>query len=275
MRCVYGIMILFVIFILPITVSANSFEIIPEHPVVGDTITIKGSAASNEKLDVSIDFEKIEKVAQGNKEYKYVLDFENPLKSNFAVRAEKVEKLNAAVKIVIWWTLSANANSEHVATISQNNVPKGKYQIKVYGTAAPEQSSVLLKIKASSIIKADNNGKFEYSYTTTKDFPVGTYNLNINGVKRSITLSQRNEKQGKDKPEKEEKEKKDNNKDDRNKNDDKVSEHPPSTPGPTETPEIKETSEKAPTSKPTPASDKIETKSVTLIQRFLNFFKFQ
>ena len=185
----------FILFVSISMVSADvsNLKITPEHPKVGDTIRIKGDATPNELLDVSIDFTKMENVAHGNREYIYMMDFENPQKSNFAVTAEKVENLNVGVQFLIWWTRSVTANDKHIAQISQNNVPAGNYHIKIDGTAAPGQSSVSLKIKVSSIIHASPNGKFEFSYST-KGLPEGTYRLNVEGKHAQINLLSKNEK---------------------------------------------------------------------------------
>jgi hypothetical protein len=169
-------------------VSGTSLTISPENPVVGEEITMRGLASPNEVLWASISFGKTVSVANGKYAYR-LYDIEIPLgENNFAVTAEKVKNLNARVKILLWWTKSADATNG-IATVSQSNVPSGTYDIRIEGDALDGESFVPLTITASSKITADPQGNFRYKYSSS-GVPPGDFILSIGGITKTITLGE-------------------------------------------------------------------------------------
>lgn len=184
------IIFLFVAFLLLINpVSAINFTIIPDNPVAGEVITIKGTgAALNQVLYPSINFEKTISVSNGKYEFSLYGVRIPPDENNFAVTAENTKNLNVRVKILLWLTKSADASGGK-ATVSQGNVPSGNYDIRIDGDSADGASSVTLKITASSKIAADSQGNFKYQYSSS-GVPPGTFILDIGGNTKTITLSE-------------------------------------------------------------------------------------
>ncbi len=264
MRISFKIILLFAILVLvtsSVSGSVSELKISPENPVVGDKITIKGTASPNEVLRPSITFMETVKVAKGNKNYEYQINgIEIPNgKNNFVVNAKNVKDLNVGVKLLIWWTLSKDASNTGEASIAQGNVPSGNYHIKIHGTAAEDVSSVPLTITASSEIKANEKGNFEYEYSTS-NLPPGTYVLNVEETIKKITLYAKNEKlEKREEPEKPEKPEK--------------TDKPEITKKPETTPEIRETPIIIPDD--TPGHKDVETRDEeTFLRRIMNMFKF-
>ena len=176
---------------LPILINPTSgmtLTVTPENPVAGDEITIRGTASPDAVLQPSITFKKDASVADGKYEYRlYGIKIPSG-QNNFAVTARNTENLNIRVKVLLWWTRSADAVSG-TATVSQGNVPPGTYDIRIDGDAADGASSVSLTITASSKITADSSGNFEYKYASS-GIPPGDFTLKAGGVTRTITLSE-------------------------------------------------------------------------------------
>lgn len=165
------------------------FNIKPENPVKGDVVTIYGTASPNEEVRVDISFEKIVPVRNG--EYVFSVNgVKIPKgKNKFTVIAYGCDNLKVSVKIffnLIWVTLSSEA-SNGVATVSQSNVPSGTYDIVIHGKSS--QGSVKLKITATGYIKADENGKFSYSYDTSS-IPPGKFVISVDGLTKTVTLAE-------------------------------------------------------------------------------------
>ena len=184
----------------PATVSATVTEltITPHDPEIGDLIIMKGTASPGEIIKPAIILNIATDAAKGNNKYNFPINgIEVPTKKNtFTIRAEHVKNLN--VKVEKWglsWTKTAVATNG-VATISQGNVPDWTYNIKIFGTAESGVTSVPLTVTAkttSSEIVADDDGKYEYEYSTSKLLP-GTYTLTIGGISKEITLSSKKER---------------------------------------------------------------------------------
>jgi len=185
------IAILYALLILSVTVplcsaAVTELSVYPEYPVVGDEITINGTAAPDESIDTTVSFNQTVNVSDGT--YKYRIDdVEIPDGPNtFQVRGEKVKDLNVRVKILFWITKSADAESG-VATVSQSNVPSGTYDIIIDGQPEDGESTVNLTINASSSIKADTQGYFEETYATNS-IPPGIFELSAGEINEIITL---------------------------------------------------------------------------------------
>jgi hypothetical protein len=179
--------ILFLLIISPTAASVNNWEFSPQEPVSGDTLRIKGSASPEEKIDVSVTFEKTVAVSGG--EFEYVLeDVKIPrgLNNLFKVEARGAKNLNVRVKMIVWITKSSEVSGD-VVTVSQSSVPPGTYRIKIDGDVKEGASNVNLKITAFQEIEADSNGDFSYSYNT-KAVPSGDFEIKVGSVSKKVTI---------------------------------------------------------------------------------------
>ncbi len=170
-------------------VTGINLTILPENPLVGDEITMKGTGTPNELLYPSVTFEKVVSVANGKYDYRLYSIKIPPGANNFGVTAKNVKNLNVRVKMLLWWTISRDA-ANGVAVVSQGNVPSGTYDIIIDGDPADGASSVPLTITASSKINADALGNFEYKYSSS-GVPPGSFTLSIGGIMRTMTLSEK------------------------------------------------------------------------------------
>lgn len=109
-----------------------------------------------------------------------------PVSENcFSVTAKDVEQLSVAVKIVFWITKTSSAENG-VATVSQCNVPKGRYDVEIFGKS--NSSLVTIKISAKSYLYADENGRFEFSYDTDP-IPVGEFKIKVKNEEKTVYLA--------------------------------------------------------------------------------------
>jgi len=174
--------------LLPLASAAVSeLFVTPENPVVGDTITISGTASPGESVNVVVSFKK--SVSPSDGMYLYKMDrIEVPSGSNtFTVTARDVVDLNVRLKLSLWWTESAVATGG-TATVSHSNLEPGIYSAQIDGTPAAGTSHVTLDITAVQDIDADASGNFVYSYATNS-IPIGDFQLNVGGLTKTITLS--------------------------------------------------------------------------------------
>lgn len=180
------LLLIFSLLLLAYPARGITLAISPENPVVGEEITMWGLASPNEILWPSITFEKTVNVANGKYSYRlYAIKIPSG-QNNFAVTAKNVKNLNVRVKILLWWTKSADATNG-IATVSQGNVPSGTYDIRIEGDAVDGVASAPLAITASSKITADTQGNFGYKYSSS-GVPPGDFILSIGGITKTITL---------------------------------------------------------------------------------------
>ena len=168
----------------PANAAVSELFVTPENPVVGDTITISGTASPDESVKVVVSFEKTVSPSDGM--YLYRMDgIEVPSGSNsFTVTAKVVNNL-----YVTLFGLSKGVDAtEGIATIYHYNLASGLYDVEIYGHPAAGTSVVTIEILAAQYIYADGNGKFVYSYATSS-IPVGDFQLNVSGLAKTITLS--------------------------------------------------------------------------------------
>lgn len=166
--------------------DAVTVNIKPENPVKGDVVTIYGTAGPNEEVRVDISFEKTVTV----RDNRYIFSVDGVKipegKNKFTVMAYGCENLKVSVRLfnLIWVTLGSEA-SNGVATFSQSNVPAGTYNVVIHGKS--NKSSVRLKITATGYIKADEKGRFSYSYDTSS-LPPGEFTVSVDGITKIVTL---------------------------------------------------------------------------------------
>jgi hypothetical protein len=161
-------------------------QVTPENPIKGDTVKIVIRASPNEKMNVSISYEK--EISVNNGKYEYRVDGVSiPAPPNyFTIKAINVKNLHVSVWMLIWITKSAEA-SNGVATVSQANVPAGTYNVIIHGDALEDTSTVRLQVTASKTITTDENGYYEYSYNTSC-IPPGTFTIKAGTTTKTITL---------------------------------------------------------------------------------------
>ena len=182
-----GIKDIYLIFIL-IALSVSSglaFDITPTVPTPGQEITISGTAKPDEALTFESSFAMDLPVSGG--QYEYETTIQVPQKPNrFTVSARNVQDLNAGVKIVIWITKSFQASSGTVR-LSQADVPPGRYNLKMFGSALPGSTVVPVDIEAETQVLADSNGKYELTIDTT-GIPAGLYRIRGASETKTVCL---------------------------------------------------------------------------------------
>lgn len=162
-----------------------AFEISPENPAPGQTVTLSGTAQPGEELSFQSSFTMNLPVAGG--EYGYETAVQVPQKPNrFTVSASNVQDFNAGVKFGIWITKSFQA-SGGTARISQADVPPGRYNLKMFGKALPGSTVVAVSVEAQTQVKADPDGKYELVIDTT-GIPAGDYRIQGAGDAKTIHL---------------------------------------------------------------------------------------
>lgn len=118
-------------------------EITPLDPVQGDVVNIFIKAEPIEELSVKISHTM--EVNVSDEKYEYGIDnFTLPSSVNSITgKAFNVKNLHLSVKMQIWITKSVEA-VDGVATISQSNIKKGTYDIRIGGDALEDASRVTL-----------------------------------------------------------------------------------------------------------------------------------
>jgi uncharacterized protein (DUF2141 family) len=163
----------------------NAFEVSPANPSPGEEIVLKGTAAPNEEVHLRSSFQMDLPVTNGK--YEYETSVEIPQKPNrFTVTARNVKDLNAGVKMVIWITKRFEATGG-AATVSQSDVPPGRYALKMFGEASPGATVVLVKVEADTSVKADSKGEYSLAIDTT-GIPAGDYSIEVDGDSKTIRI---------------------------------------------------------------------------------------
>lgn len=173
---------LFLILIIPIS---SAFDVSPSNPKPGDKITLTGTASPGEIVNLRSSFQMDLPVTGGR--YEYATSVEIPQKPNrFTVTARNVKDLNAGVKIVIWITKRFQSQGG-VATVSQADVPPGRYNLKMFGDASDGASTVPVKVEAETGIKADSTGSYSLVIDTS-GIPAGDYIIEGSGDSKTIRI---------------------------------------------------------------------------------------
>jgi hypothetical protein len=173
------------ILVLALISLASAFEVSPANPSPGEEIVIDGTSAPNEEVRLRSSFQMDLPVSGGKYEYETrVLIPQKP--NRFTVTARNVKDLNAGVKMVIWITKRFEA-SGGVATVSQSDVPPGKYSLKMFGEALPAATVVPVKVEAETAVKADSEGRYSLAIDTS-GIPAGDYNIEGDGDSKTIRI---------------------------------------------------------------------------------------
>jgi hypothetical protein len=177
--------ILITIFVSVFISLGLSFEISPANIKPGEEMVLTGIAKPDSQLSFQSSFTMNLPVTAGK--YEYEATVEIPQKPNrFTVAARNVQDFNAGVKFGIWITKSFKA-SGGTARISQGDVPPGRYNLKIFGTALPGSTEIPVTVEAETQVKADSAGKYNLAIDTS-GIPAGDYRIAGAGDTKVIRL---------------------------------------------------------------------------------------
>ncbi len=175
------ILLLFSIFIL--ILPCSSFDLSPPNPNPGDKITLTGKASPGEQLTFRTSFSMNLPVNAG--QYYYETSVEVPPKPNrLVVNASNVRDINLGIKFSLWITKRIEA-TRGMASISQSDIPPGKYALKLFGQS--QAASVPVDLTAETQVKADDQGDYSISIDTS-GIPAGSYRIEGAGDSKIINL---------------------------------------------------------------------------------------
>jgi hypothetical protein len=164
---------------------AFALEVSPNNPSPGSKINIAGTASPGAQVDLQSSFQMNLPVFAGR--YEYETSVEIPHQPNrFTVSASNIKDLGVGVKMVIWLTKSFDAPGG-TATLSQSNVPPGRYTVKLFGESLPGAASVPVKVSADTTVQADSKGQYSLVLDTA-GVPAGDYTIAGGGETRVIHL---------------------------------------------------------------------------------------
>lgn len=162
----------------------SAFEITPSQPVKGDMIVLSDTCTPGASVPVKLEFTRIVSVSGG--EYIYdVGDIEIPSGTTLSVRADGVEDMKLAMKVLIWLTITVDG-SGGVASYG-TSIISGKKKMKVYGDALSGASSVTLRFTAATNVDCDSMGDLLYTYDS-EFLPLGPYTISVGGSSKVIEL---------------------------------------------------------------------------------------
>ena len=187
--------------IAPVT-SAEVTELnVPPEVVQGETLSISGKAAPNEEVWLKSSFALSLPVSDA----KYSRDFTGihfpEGEKTFSVTAENVNNIRISLSPVFWQTIEyplegpLNATSG-IAKLSVSFPAEilgiemdihGEKDVKVYGDAAEDATSVNLNVATSLKVIADSNGYFTLDINTA-GVPRGEFMITAGGVEKTIHI---------------------------------------------------------------------------------------
>jgi hypothetical protein len=177
--------ILAVIFVSIFISPGHSFELSPASVSPGQEVLLTGVAKPGSELSFQSSFTMNLPVTAGK--YEYETTVEIPKKPNrFSVAARNVEDFNAGVKLGIWITKSFKADGG-TARISQKDVPPGRYNLKMFGTALPGSTEIPVTVEAETQVQANSAGKYNLAIDTS-GIPAGDYSIKGAGDSKIIRL---------------------------------------------------------------------------------------
>jgi hypothetical protein len=168
--------------ILPLSCA---FEVSPNSPSPGETITISGRASPGQEISLSTSFGMGLPVEEGR--YEYQTKVTVPQTPNrITVAAENVKDFNAGIKLGIWITKGFPPSGGKVR-LSQANVPAGEYNLKMFGEAQPGSGEVGIEVEAETRVKADSQGRYALDVDTS-GIPAGEYRIEVAGEAKNIQI---------------------------------------------------------------------------------------
>lgn len=164
---------------------ALSFDLSSDSVTSGKKVVITGTGNPNSEHTFQSSFTMNLPVTSGR--YSYETEVRVPKKPNrFTFNAGNVENLDAAVKLGIWITKSFDATSGEVR-VSRDNVPPGKYRLKISGSAIPGYSQVPIAVEAETQVQADSKGRYRLDIDTT-GIPEGEYIIDGDGDTKTVQI---------------------------------------------------------------------------------------
>jgi hypothetical protein len=184
-KAIKGVFILATIFVSIFIFPCHSFEISPASVSPGQEVFLTGVAKPGSELSFQSSFTMNLPVTAGK--YEYETTVEIPQKPNrFSVEARNVEDFNAGVKLGIWITKSFKAEGG-TARITQRDVPPGRYNLKMFGTALPGSTEIPVTVEAQTQVRADSTGEYNLAIDTS-GIPAGEYRIAGAGDSKIIRL---------------------------------------------------------------------------------------
>jgi len=173
--------ILIFIWILP----GTSFELSADSITAGKNLIITGTSEPNSEQEFLTSFTMNLPVTSGR--YSYETEVKVPNNPNrFAVTARNVQNLNAGVKMGIWITKSFEAH-EGTVYLSGDDIPPGRYKLKISGSAIPGKNEVPITVEAETSVVADSKGRYKLIIDTT-GIPQGEYLIKGDGDAKSVQI---------------------------------------------------------------------------------------
>ncbi|MDI3539053.1 MAG: hypothetical protein PWR29_1037 [Methanolobus sp.] len=164
----------------------TEWSILPEKPLVGDTLTISGRSEPDSIHDLEVSFSRSVPVRNGLYEYAFE-GIEIPKGRNrFTVTSRQVRDLNFIVKMFVDFKRSFDAR-EGIAEFAEDNVPHGTYDILINGQAEKGEKEVGLDFAAMQSIRSDTEGNFSLNYRT-EALPAGDFTVRLGGSEKEIKL---------------------------------------------------------------------------------------
>lgn len=171
--------------VLALISTCAAFDVSPENPGPGEKIIIKGTTDPNKDVRMRTSFQMDLPVTNGKYEYETTVQI--PQKPNrITMTARNIKDLNAGVKMIIWITKRFEATNG-AATLSQADVPPGRYTLKMFGEALPDASAVQIKVEAETEVVSDSKGTYSLAIDTS-GIPNGDYNIEVEGDSKTIRI---------------------------------------------------------------------------------------
>lgn len=200
------LLIILVIFLLLVSIGLTSarvteLNVTPQEVAPGDTISITGKALPNESVWLRSSFELSLAVSEGKYSREFIgIDFPKGEKE-FSVTAKNVKNIRASLEPVFWKTIKYPLEGPKNATngIAPLSVSfpatwhgitvdiYGPKDVKIYGDAANNATSVNLEVKTSIKITADSNGDFKLELNT-EGVPIGEYLISAGGIEKTVYI---------------------------------------------------------------------------------------
>lgn len=166
--------------------GVTDWSIIPDNPVEGDVLTIKGHSEADRAMEVEVSFSKSVPVTDGRYEYTFEGIRIPKGRNRFTVTSRQVKDLNFIVRMFIDFKRSFDAKQD-VAEFSEDNVPHGTYDIFINGQAMEGEKEVRLDFTAMQAVHSDSEGSFNQNYETNA-LPAGDFTVRLGDSEKKITL---------------------------------------------------------------------------------------
>ena len=194
-----GLFLLFA-FIVSVTIagaSVTELNVNPSEVVSGETLSISGKATANEEVSLKSSFVISLPVSEG----KYLEEFKGihfPAgKRTFSVRAENIKDIRVSLGPILFMTVKyplggPQKATNGIATISISLPIKGmdvtgKKNVRVYGAALEDATSVILTTDMAIKVTADKNGDFKLDLDT-EGVPLGEFSIAAGGKEKTVQI---------------------------------------------------------------------------------------